>query len=49
MKDGKPFVANPEKCAYLGECESACPEKAIARPFLVISCADETPNRDQYQ
>jgi NAD-dependent dihydropyrimidine dehydrogenase PreA subunit len=34
--DGKAVLLYPELCTYCTACEDACPEDAIALPFLIV-------------
>jgi MinD superfamily P-loop ATPase len=35
LVDGKAVLARPDLCEYDGGCEPACPEGAIALPYLI--------------
>ena len=36
LVDGKAVLARPDLCEYEGGCEPACPEGAIALPYLIV-------------
>ena len=36
LVDGKAILARPDLCEYDGGCEPACPEGAIALPYLIL-------------
>ena len=36
LLDGKAVLARPDLCEYEGGCEPACPEGAIALPYLIV-------------
>lgn len=36
QRDGKAFLAYPDRCTYCTACEEICPEEAISLPFLII-------------
>jgi ferredoxin len=35
LLEGKAVLARPDLCVYEGGCEPACPEGAIALPYLI--------------
>lgn len=36
LVDGKAILARPDLCEYEGGCEPACPEGAIALPYVIL-------------
>jgi MinD superfamily P-loop ATPase len=49
LVDGKAILARPDLCGYEGGCEPACPEGAIALPYLILfNPADPPPSSERY-
>ncbi|MCS7261254.1 MAG: hypothetical protein NZ765_10805 [Anaerolineae bacterium] len=41
MRDGKAFLAYPERCDYEARCEEVCPVGAIELPYHIVLGASE--------
>jgi NAD-dependent dihydropyrimidine dehydrogenase PreA subunit len=49
LRNGKAVLARPDLCAYEGGCEPACPEGAIALPYVItFSPGDPPPASERY-
>jgi formate hydrogenlyase subunit 6/NADH:ubiquinone oxidoreductase subunit I len=44
--NAKAVLAHPDKCTYCSACEDACPEAAIALPFLVVVASSKRPGHE---
>ena len=46
LREGKAVLARPEDCRYCGDCETLCPEGAIALPFEIVFSEPDSDSRE---